>query len=261
MADLKIGVLLESLRLGVKGGMAKAAEIGLRGFQVSAARGDLAPDRLSRTGRRDFLSQVRHYNLEVSALLADFGKGYTDPALVDELVGRTCRIVDLSVELNVPILTTHIGVIPEDESSATWEIMSRALGAVGDYAARYNRSLAAETGPESPELMKKFLAGLNNDGLKVNYDPANLVMKGFDPVAGVRELGEYIVHTHAKDAVEKAPEGQRREVPLGEGEVPWPEYLATLAERDYQGYFTIERETGDDPASDIIRAKHFLEKL
>ena len=261
MADLKIGALLESFRLGVRGGMAKAAELGLRGFQVSGAQGDLAFDQLTRTGRRDFLNEVRHHGLEISALLANVGSAYGDPAVADELVEKTCRVVDLSVDLGVAVLTNHIGVIPEDPSSPTWRTMAESLRAVAEYAARYGGCLAAETGPESPELMRKFLEDVNCDGLGINYDPANLVMKGFDPIAGVRELGRYVVHTHAKDAVQEAPEGQRREVPLGKGEVPWREYLAVLAESGYQGYFTIERETGEDPASDIAEAKRFLETL
>ena len=83
-----------------------------------------------------------------------------------------------------------------------------------------------------------------------------MVMRGFDPVQGVYDLGDLIVHTHAKDGIGPGP--NRGEVPLGEGEVPWPEYLRALKEIGYDGYLTIEREVGEDPAADIVTAATFL---
>ena len=47
-------------------------------------------------------------------------------------------------------------------------------------------------------------------------------------------------------------------MPLGQGSVPWDKYLAALRDIQYDGYLTIERETGDDPAADIQLAVNFL---
>ena len=53
-----------------------------------------------------------------------------------------------------------------------------------------------------------------------------------------------------------------KEVPLGQGQVPWDGYLAALKKIGYDGFLTIERECGDDPAGDIRLAQKFLlEKL
>ena len=51
------------------------------------------------------------------------------------------------------------------------------------------------------------------------------------------------------------------ELPLGEGDVPFPEYLSALKAIGYRGYLTIEREVGDDPGADIARAADYLRKL
>jgi len=72
-----------------------------------------------------------------------------------------------------------------------------------------------------------------------------MVMRGFDPVEGMYALRGLIVHTHAKDGIGPGP--KRGEVPLGEGEVPWPAYLRGLREIGYDGYLTIEREGGRRP--------------
>ena len=50
-------------------------------------------------------------------------------------------------------------------------------------------------------------------------------------------------------------------VPLGDGEVPWEAYLAAMEAVGYDGYFTIERQTSDDPVRDVLQAKQFLEKF
>ena len=46
-----------------------------------------------------------------------------------------------------------------------------------------------------------------------------------------------------------------REVPVGEGQVDFPAYLAALREVGFDGYLTIEREAGDNPEADIIKAR------
>ena len=52
-----------------------------------------------------------------------------------------------------------------------------------------------------------------------------------------------------------------KEVPLGEGGVNWNEYFQALREIGYDGYLTIEREVGEDPAKDIALAADFLRKF
>ena len=112
----------------------------------------------------------------------------------------------------------------------------------------------------------------------MNFDPANLAMvQGEDPVEGVKNLKDYIVHTHAKDGrllkkinseafyisdvigVEhQSEEGFFIETPLGDGDVPWKEYIAALKSIGYDGFLTVEREVGEDPVADIEKAVTFL---
>ena len=127
-------------------------------------------------------------------------------------------------------------------------------------------------------MLKTFLDSLGSRGVGVNLDPANLVMvTGDDPVQAVYNLKDYIVHTHAKDGIkllDKNPEiiygiiedeiqtgAAFREVPLGEGNVPFPAYLAALEDIGYRGFLTIEREVGDNPAADIELAANFLRSV
>ena len=47
---------------------------------------------------------------------------------------------------------------------------------------------------------------------------------------------------------------------LGQGDVDFPNYLKALDDIGFQGFLTIEREVGDDPAADIALAVKFLQE-
>ncbi|MCK9266544.1 sugar phosphate isomerase/epimerase [bacterium] len=263
---MKIGVIPDCFRLPIKSGIKKAAELKIEGIQPYAVQGELDPKNLSQTGRDDLKNLVASLGLTISALVGDFGSpGFTDPKTIDWRVSRTKEVVDLAVDLGVNIVTTHIGTVPEDTSAPAWQIMSDSLPEVGTYAYNKGVVLATETGPETAILLKKLLDSIGNPGLKANYDPANLVMVvGDDPVKGVFTLADYIVHTHAKDGIKLPDENGKRkykEVPLGQGDVDFPAYLNALKEVGYTGFYTIEREVGEDPVADIILARDFLRKL
>ncbi len=262
---MKIGVIPDCFRMPVKEGIKKAAELKMDGIQPYATHGDLDPKNLTKTGRDDLKNMVKRLGLTISALVGDFGIGFANPEKVDFVVGRTKEVVDLAVDLGVNVVTTHIGTVPEDENASAWKVMVASLPEVGTYAYDRGVFLATETGPETAVLLKKLLDTISNPGLRANYDPANLVMvMGDDPVKGVYTLKDYIVHTHAKDGI-KLPEenGQKRwkEMPLGEGNVNFPEYLKAMKDIGYKGFFTIEREVGDKPEADIIKARDFLRNL
>ena len=259
MGKRKVGVMIESFRLGVEKGIRKAAEIGADGFQIYVTGGTVSPSAMGRTARQDFVKFVADQGLVISALCADYGTGFLDASKNDEVVEKSKSCVDLAVDLGTNVITTHIGKLPEDDQEPRWQACYEAVAELAYYAESKEVYFATETGPESPEELKKFLDAIDGTGIKVNYDPANFVMGGFDQLGGVKILKDYIVHTHAKDGVRI--DGKPKEVPLGEGQVDFPQYVALLDEIGYDGFLTIEREVGDDPVSDIVRAVNFLRTL
>lgn len=279
MYHFSIGVLLDSFRLDAQSAMKKANELGLSGIQVYATSGDMAPENLTPQKRREFLDMARSHGLTISALCGDLGHGFGDEARNPELIERSKRILDLAKDLDTDVVTTHIGVVPDDSANPRYGVMQEACGQLARYADSVQAHFAIETGPETAVTLRGFLDGLHSTGVAVNLDPANLVMvTGDDPARAVHTLKDYIVHTHAKDGVklldrdsevvyglrsieDVIQEGEAfREVPLGEGSVNWEEYLAALDAIGYRGFLTIEREVGDDPAADIETAVRFLRR-
>jgi len=280
MYRFPIGVMLESFRLPTEQAIEKAAAIGAQGIQMYATKGEHAPENMTGNMRRELLSRLHGNGLVFSAICGDLGMGFGNPDRNPELIEKSKRILDLAKDLECDIVTTHIGVVPTDAKHPRYAVMQDACGELAEYADSVNAHFAIETGPETSAVLRSFLDGLGSRGVAVNLDPANLVMvTGDDPVQAVYRLRDYIVHTHAKDGIklldrdpeiiygirkieEVIEEGEAfREVPLGQGGVPFPAYLAALEDIGYRGYLTIEREVGSDPAGDILLAADFLRTL
>ena len=278
MTNFPIGIIIDSLRDKSKIEQVQtAAALGAKGIQVYATRGEMAPENLSAEQRREFLKLVKDNGLVISALCGDLGGGFGNRDENAARVEKSKRIIDLAKDLETDIVTTHIGVVPADPTHERYKIMQDACGQLAEYADSIQAHFAVETGPETALNLKGFLDSLHSRGVSVNLDPANLVMvTGDDPVKAVYTLKDYIVHTHAKDGVrllENDPEavyGIKKalvtgkgfeEVPLGEGQVDWANYLKALDEIGYKGFLTIERECGDSPETDIGNAVKFLQKV
>ena len=280
MYQFPIGVIVDSFRTDTRTAILKAAALGADGIQMYASRGENCPENLTPTKRRELLDFVKSNGLRFSALCGDLGKGFGNAELNPELIEKSKRILDLAKELETDIVTTHIGVVPEDPTHPRYGIMQEACFELSRYADSLGAHFAIETGPETSAVLKQFLDGLHSTGVAVNLDPANLVMvTGDDPVQAVHNLKDYIVHTHAKDGVmlhrtnpeyiyKVTPKPEDiagikffEEVPMGQGSVPFAPYLKALEEIGYKGFLTIEREAGADPAADIGLAKDYLTSI
>ena len=278
MKDFKLGVMLESFQLPWKEAVSCAAQLGADGVQIRATDGEFSPSVMTAERKKELLSVLSGNGLEISALCGDLGRGFGNRELNPTLIEKSKRIIDLAKELGTDIVTTHIGVVPGDPNHDRYKIMQEACFALAAYADSCQAHFAVETGPETSLTLKGFLDSLGSTGVAVNLDPANLVMvTGDDPVQAVENLKKYIVHTHAKDGrklLDRDPEiiyGVSEaemlqdtafiELPLGEGDVPFPAYLAALKGIGYNGYLTIEREVGANPKADIMTAAQYLKKL
>ena len=279
MKKFPVGVIINSFRTDIPTAVKKAAAVGAQGIQVYATRGEMSPLELVGNKRKEFLDLVKSNGLVISALCGDLGGGgFIHKDLNRDRVDFSKKILDLAKELETDVVTTHIGVVPDDPNHDRYKIMQEACFELAEYADSIDAHFAVETGPETSLVLKGFLDSLNSTGVGVNLDPANLVMvTGDDPVQAVHNLKKYIVHTHAKDGKQifyRDPEivyGIKKdvivtddsfiEVPLGEGSVDWPNYLKALEDIGFDGFLTIEREVGDNPEKDLKTAVDFLNNL
>ena len=252
---MKIGVMAESFRKPFRESIEIAARLGAQGIQKYATGGEIY---WTKDQKKEALDIMNSNGLVFSALCGDFGHGFGNPDTDADIIEKSKRVVDLALELGTKVVTTHIGVVPAEENEKK-ELMRKSCRELALYADSVGATFAVETGPEKAVILCDFLDSLGAGGVRVNFDPANLVMcVGDRPETAVKTLGKYIVHTHAKDGVMK--EVGYEELPLGQGDVNFDLYLPALKETGFDGFLTVEREAGDTPEDDIKLAVDFLKE-
>ncbi len=279
MSELKIAIMLSSLRMDLYEGMEKVVELGVPGVHISAS-GDWDARTMPAKARTELVKHVKSLGLEISAIVCWGGQvDLAEEEDWQENIEWGKRNLELAADLGCRIWAGHCGIMPEDTDDPGWQRVVDAMGQLAEQGEQVGACLAIETGPEPPYVLRRLITEVGSDAIRVNWDPANMILwpahfaqelgetyrkekwiEKFQPTEGAKALADVIVHTHAKDALVHE-DGTRQEVPLGEGWVDWPRYVGYLREAGYDGYFAIEREVGEDPVADISKAVEFLRSL
>jgi L-ribulose-5-phosphate 3-epimerase len=260
MNRLKIAVRLESLSLPLRRALLEASRLGVTGVQVDAV-GELSPNRLSETGRREFRYLLRSHNLELSAVGCPLRRGLDEAQDQQQRIEHVRKVMTLSFDLGPRVVVVQAGRVPDDGEEARGQLLTESLAALAAHGDRVGAVLALETGLESGEALNAYLARFDSGSLGANLDPANSLMNGFDPIETARALNRRIVRTDAKDARIVGASRTAKEVPLGHGDIDWMQFLSVLEEIEYRGWLTVERESGDDRLADVKAGVAFLHRL
>jgi sugar phosphate isomerase/epimerase len=187
--------------------------------------------------------------------------GFGDPATRAERLERFQWGLDRTRALGLSDMTLHAGFLPEPGDPDRKPFLD-TLARVSDLAKTRGVTIAFETGQETADLLRRTLDELKCPNLKVNFDPANMLLydKG-DPIRAVEILGPDIRSVHVKDANRTKVLGAwGEEVPLGKGQVNIKQFVKTLKKVGYRGPLCIEREVGNQEQriGDIAHGIAFL---
>ncbi|MCH7687051.1 MAG: sugar phosphate isomerase/epimerase [Planctomycetes bacterium] len=277
MSNWPIGVFT-SVDAGLGVHLEVAQELNIPTVQIHA------PHQQTRTpeAAEAFLKRCSDAGISVTAVFGGFeGESYASIAETARTVGlvpqqtRAARvqemkeISDFCKLLGCDTVALHIGFVPEDRNSDSYQSLVAVTCDLLDYVKSNGQSLNLETGQESADHLLEYISDVNRDNLFINFDPANMILYGTgEPIEALKKVGHLVKSVHCKDAT-WAEESQRgtgwgAEVPLGEGDVGMETYLRTLHELGYTGPLTIEREIAHDPErqkADIGQAVRLLEEL
>ncbi len=204
----------------------------------------------------------------ITCFAAYTGEDYADVPTVAATVGllpekfraerlvRTRQVSDAAAVLGVGAIGLHIGCVPEDTSNPDYIAVRDVTREVADYAATHGQVFALETGQEPAKELREFIADVDRPKLRVNFDPANMILYGSgDPIEALGLLGDLVVSVHAKDGVwpTGGPGSLGVEKVLGTGDVGMRRFVAKLKEVGYRGPIAIEREgvEWDEKVADI----------
>lgn len=175
--------------------------------------------------------------------------GFIPEATRAERVERTMRLSGFAAELGVPGIGCHVGFVPEDTAAPAYTAVREDVRRICDHAARHGQTFALETGQEPARVLLEFIRDVNRPNLRINFDPANMILYGTgDPIEALDVLSPYVVTVHCKDG-DWPPKGVAgalgSERPLGEGSVGMERFVAKLKAIGYRNPLVIEREASD----------------
>jgi len=175
-----------------------------------------------------------------------FSGGFGNPATRPERLERFQWALERTQQLALSDIMLHAGFLPEPGHPDRKPFLD-TLAKVSQLAKEKNITVSFETGQETAELLRRTLDDLKCPNLKINFDPANMILYDMgDPIRAVEILGPDIRSVHVKDANRTKLAGTwGEEVPLGQGQVNIKKFVQTLKKVGYQGALCIEREVGD----------------
>ena len=245
--------------------------LGFTNVQIAAPPEDVLEDQnLSRA----LIDGILSVGIEVTTVFAGFsGESYDDMPTIRKTVGylnaatregrikATGRISNFARRLGVDKVAAHIGFVPEKPDDPAYRPMVEAVGRVADGCGQNGQIFSLETGQESAPALLRYLKDLGRENVKVNFDPANMILYGSgEPIEALGVLADHVVSVHAKDAKGNPNRG---ETPLGQGDVGMDRYVARLKQIGYDGPITMEREIPDwdQKVEDLVEGKKLLESL
>ena len=187
--------------------------------------------------------------------------GFGDPATRPERLDRFKWALTRAKELGIADLMLHAGFLPEPTDPGRKAFLD-TLTKVAELAKAVGITVAFETGQESAALLRRTLDDLKCPNLKVNFDPANMLLYNMDdPMKVLDLLAPDIRSVHVKDANRPPRSGVwGEEVPLGRGQTNTKAFVKALKRVGYRGALCIEREVGtqEERFQDIEHGVRFL---
>ena len=223
-----------------------AAEAGARGIVVEATE-ELAPGRLSETGRRELRHLFRSSEITLAAVHLPTRRGFDTFDQIEDRLARADRVFELVYDLGARLVLVRSGAIPAVEDEPGRAAFQTTVDELASRADHRGLQLALETGTEPGNVLRDFLAERDLPNLAASIDPAYLLRNGFDPVNAVRDLGQWVAHVYLHQAVGRsvpvaiAPRRNSRAA----ASLDWENYLGALEEVNYRGTMTIWPESVD----------------
>ena len=275
---MRVGVLIELFRdTDIDARFAELRSMGMESCQLVCWDREI----MDQENADKVNAAAEHHKVDITAFWCgwegprvwDFYDGQLTLGLVPEAF-RFERVkmlqegIRFAAMIHVKDVATHVGYMPENPYDPNYAGVLVCLKELVKQCKENGQNFLFETGQETPVTLKRAIQDIEKElgkgNVGINLDPANLVMYGkANPVDALEVFGEYVMGIHGKDG--KYPTDGHMlgdEVPLGQGKVNYPAFVAKLKEIGYAGDITLEREiSGEEQKKDIVMAKAVLDEL
>ncbi|MCS7167615.1 MAG: sugar phosphate isomerase/epimerase family protein [Gemmatales bacterium] len=260
MSWFRFAVAIPSLNESFRKAIKRLRDWGVHGAEWDAV-GDLAPDQLSQSGRRELRHLLQANNLQAAGVRVPMAKGLDQPEGLEARMDLVRRALELAYDVDSRIVVLDPGTLPEDPASPQYTALADVLHTLGRYGERVGSVLALETGATPPMVWKQLLERLQSGGLGISLDPATLVAHGYEPEEAVASLYEHLCYVQAREARRGSRQHPAQEVPLGHGHVDWVGLTNALRDAGYRGWLSLKRRPGLTAQRDLEEGLRFLRRL
>jgi len=255
------------------------AELGYEHIELSP-RDDFIPffthPRVDTAGVRAFRDALGAAGVEVSSLLPLFRWSGPDEDERQAAVRYWKRSIEIAVELGVTVMNSELNGRPERASLSEaqfWRSMEELL----PIFEREGIHLALEPHPddfvEDGIAAVRLIRGIDSPNVSFLYCAPHTFHQGGNLAEIMREAGPLLSHVHAADGFDhRASSGLRyitnppgntvrvhQHLDIGQGEVPWDTFFATLEELRFDGIMTVCVFAWEDRARES--SLHNLEEI
>jgi sugar phosphate isomerase/epimerase len=275
LRDLTVGVFYW-VSDDAKATVAEIVDLGVEACQLAVTGERKLTPELTGAYRKELAKA----GLGVATVFAAYeGERYDDIPTVVRTVGfmprstraarelRTRQVIDFGAALGVGSFGCHVGFVPEDRSDPDYVDVRDVVRRIADYAASCGMTFSLETGQEPAHLLLQFFRDVDRPNVKINFDPANMILYGSgEPIEAFRLLAPHVVSIHGKDGDwpdPAKPGALGTERPLGSGSVNIAEFVRAVRESGFVGTINVESGVhGDEPhAVTLKNAVSMLKRL
>jgi len=273
MDKMEIGMIAD-FKHGIEAAAEKVQNLGLKNIQYLYWDGDDISEKAVENMKKVFGDA----GIPITAVFATYvGMDYSTLRKAEETGGLvpkqwrkerldlTKKLADVAAGVGATAAACHYGAIPDDRDDPDYPDLISTTQDLMDHCEGLGLTFNLETGEDSTETLLNFLSDVGRPNLRINFDPANMILYGkSEPIKALRQVGTHVASCHVKDATWSDDPGVEwgREVPLGTGEVGIEDFIKTLNDFGYSGPLTIEREVeGEEQIRDLKAAVDLLENI
>lgn len=191
--------------------------------------------------------QFADNNIKIACVSSSARMGEEDPTKRTKEIADAKRFIDLAAVLGAPYVRVFgDGATLPKGTTPSAELKTRVIDGLqhlGDYAGPESVSVILESHDNftSSATLKEVFERVNSTHVALLWDAHHTyATAGEDPEFTVKQLGQWIRHTHLKDSV--ASGDDRKYVLTGRGTVPVKKQIEALQSIGYTGYLCFEWE-------------------
>jgi len=261
------------------------AELGYRYIEMSP-RDDFMPfflhPRVDRAGVAAFRRELAAAEVEVASVLPLYRWSGPDEDARQAAVRYWRRAIEITSELGVTVMNSELNGRPEKsaESEAQfWRSMEELLPVFEREGIRLVLEPHPDDFLEDGIAAVDFIRGMNSESVSFLYCAPHTFHQGGDLAAVMRHAGPLLTQVHIADSFDhRGSSGLRyivnppgsavrihQHLDIGQGEVDWDLFFATLSEVGFDGIATVcvfawEERAADSGRFNLSQVNQYLEK-